>query len=272
MCYSSPQPNMQVPMPKFGMNKPRPSDIFEPGTQNRKPVAQPMSKKRSQNAPLSPSSNPNEIPDLLVIKKKDPLQKKEPWDKDDDKKKVFTKFDTKCIASHGEGFRERDIDEMFLQFALPNSELVDSFGFQQVWENLCLRENWQEAFLSIADDAGLASKVSVHNLVDQTMRKEAEQDVEQEVDKWEFSVKPERKKMITLMSSMKNVLTYDTGDWKAPELSALLNPKKVRKIYLKTLRIVHPDRTKNLIYRDRARAERVYRALTDEFEKYKDEN
>lgn len=211
------------------------------------------------------------IPDLLNLNQKhDPARILEPWEENANQpKKPLPKYETKQIASHGEGFREIDISVMFRQFCITNdSKYIDSLGFRQLWVNLCIRGSWEEGFATISD-GGKAHEHDTCAFIHRTMRAQAEDDVESEVNEWEYVAKPERKPLVTLMNNMKNVLTYDTGDWKAPDLISLMNPKKVRRVYLKTLRIVHPDRTKNLIYVDRARAERVYRALTAEFEDYK---
>lgn len=63
------------------------------------------------------------------------------------------------------------------------------------------------------------------------------------LDKWEYDNKGQRKDIITLLSSLQNVLPECVvNKWKEIKLSGLLNDSAVRKGYLKGVRLVHPDK------------------------------
>merc|ERR1712130_630351 len=63
------------------------------------------------------------------------------------------------------------------------------------------------------------------------------------LDKWEYDNKGQRKDIITLLSSLHYVLPECIANkWKVIKISGLLNDSAVKKGYLKSVRLVHPDK------------------------------
>jgi len=190
------------------------------------------------------------------------------------KKVELKRFEKGIMKSTGEGFRETDLPDVFNLYRSPlHAERMDPRGFAQAWSHLCLTGDWRKSFQSASrpEHPNAVTRDDFCNIIHERMRFEAEKQVSMELDRWEFDGRM-RRPLLTLMQTMKHVLTYDTAGWKPPQLADMMRPKKVRAIKRKTCRIVHPDRTRNLIYPDRARAERVYRALCKAFEVYRAEH
>jgi len=190
------------------------------------------------------------------------------------KKVELKRFEQGIMKSTGEGFRETDLPDVFNLYRSPlHAERMDPRGFAQAWSHLCLTGDWRKSFKSASrpEHPNAVTRDDFCNIIHERMTFEAEKQVSMELDRWEFDGRM-RRPLLTLMQTMKHVLTYDTAGWKPPQLADMMRPRKVRAIKRKTSRIVHPDRTKHLIYPDRARALRVYRALDEAFKVYRAEH
>lgn len=97
----------------------------------------------------------------------------------------------------------------------------------------------------------------------------AQEQVKNIVDKWEFDSGGDRKNLRALLSTVHIVLDYSEGKWEKLELTDLVSHRDVKKAYRQSMRIVHPDATGLLNYQQQAKAERVFRALTETWDEFK---
>jgi len=179
------------------------------------------------------------------------------------REKVSLKKSGFKTKSKGEGYKEADLKEVFQKYAL--NGVVNEQGFAAAWEHLMIREPCMSYWKS-----GGFKESEFKNLFHQRLRRQWLDAVKDSCDMWEFTRK-QRKPLITLLTTMKHVLTYDTGRWKPPTVADMMNPRRVKKVFMETQKIVHPDACANLIYVDRAKAERVYQGLHDAYDIYKQE-
>jgi len=100
------------------------------------------------------------------------------------------------------------------------------------------------------------------------IRANAQEQVKNIADRWEFSGPGVQRNLRTLLATMPDMLNYSGCSWKPVPLHKLLTPKDVKKSYRKAMKVVHPDRTGTLSAENRAKSERVFRALTESFEEF----
>lgn len=74
----------------------------------------------------------------------------------------------------------------------------------------------------------------------------------------------------SLLSTMDKVL-WDESGWTAVSLSELMDPKKVRRVWLKAVAVVHPDKVQGCEVERQLLAERVFNVLRDSFDSFKSE-
>jgi hypothetical protein len=74
----------------------------------------------------------------------------------------------------------------------------------------------------------------------------------------------------SLLSTMENVLWEDAG-WTPVPLSELMDPKKVRRVWLKAVAVVHPDKVQSSDVEHQLTAERIFNVLRDSFDSFKSE-
>lgn len=74
----------------------------------------------------------------------------------------------------------------------------------------------------------------------------------------------------SLLSTMDKVLWEDSG-WTAVSLSELMDAKKVRRVWLKAVAVVHPDKVQGCEVERQLLAERVFNVLRDSFDSFKSE-
>jgi len=88
------------------------------------------------------------------------------------------------------------------------------------------------------------------------------------VDKW-ANAGGKKGNLRALLSSIQDVLWPDSG-WKPVSLAELMDPKRVRRFWLKAVAIVHPDKVQGEDVRKQLLAERIFNVLRDTFDVFKE--
>jgi len=138
---------------------------------------------------------------------------------------------------------------------------------------------------ALPDDPVLAKRVKeaqdkklaeLHALQDKerhesNVRKAAQAHVKQRADTWEYSSPGVRKNIRSLLASIQDILDYPECKWKPVPLHDILQNKQVVRKYRKAMIVCHPDRTGSLPPEKRAKAERVFLALSEAYETFEKE-
>ena len=96
--------------------------------------------------------------------------------------------------------------------------------------------------------------------------------IESTMEKW-IARGGKKNNIQTLLSSLETVLWEGAKPWKKVTLANLLEYKKVRMAYMKSLVVVHPDKQSSTISAEgMARSERAFQALNEAFEEYQLKN
>jgi len=124
-----------------------------------------------------------------------------------------------------------------------------------------------------AQDKKLAELHALQNKErhESNVRKAAQAHVKNKADAWEYSSPGVRKNIRSLLASIQEMLDYPECKWKPVSLSDILQNKQVVRKYRKAMIVCHPDRTGSLPPEKRAKAERVFLALSEAYETFEKE-